>query len=575
MVDHPINQTRTLIYILYDIFAYPVHYKVRLMLAFEALGREGQKLDNRKEAEECIKRALESDPYLEHFRGHLEARQEHYLRTVEKINTWSESFETFTNGHQHMGFNETPTGLVYREWAPGVEEAFLIGDFNAWDRRQCPMQRDEFGVWTAVLPSGAIKDGTRVKITMRRGEQWFDRLPAWISRAEYDPISNLYEAVYVPKKPFEWKHAKPKVPESLRIYEAHVGIASPEGKVASYQEFSADVVPRVKRLGYNCIQLMAVMEHAYYGSFGYQVTSFFAASSRYGAIEDLKELIDHAHSQGILVFLDIVHSHACKNVLDGLNEFDGTESCYFHAGDRGVHELWDSRLFDYGKPEVLRFLLSNLRWWLEEYQFDGFRFDGVSSMLYYHHGIAYGFSGDYGEYFGPTVDWDAVVYLQLANRLVHSLGGVSIAEDVSGMPLLSRPLSEGGLGFDYRLNMAVPDLWIKMLKEQRDEEWNMSHLVHTLTNRRWQERTIAYAESHDQALVGDKTIAFWLMEAAMYRDMTKQWGPTPVIDRGIALHKMIRLVTFALGGDSWLCFMGNEFGHPEWLDFPRAGNNFR
>ena len=330
-------------------------------------------------------------------------------------------------------------------------------------------------------------------------------------------------------------------------------------------------------MGYNCIQLMAIMEHAYYASFGYQVTSFFAPSSRYGSIDDLKMLIDTAHQQGILVLLDVVHSHACKNALDGLNQFDGTDGCYFHKGSRGNHDLWDSKLFDYGKPEVIRFLLSNLRWWAEEFRFDGFRFDGITSMLYYHHGIAYGFSGDYREYFGPTVDWDAVAYLQLANQLIHSLGGISIAEDVSGMPLLGSPIMEAGLGFDFRLSMAIPDMWIKLLKEQRDEDWLMGHIIYTLTNRRWKEKTIAYAESHDQALVGDKTIAFWLMDSAMYTHMSLNFNPTPslVIDRGIALHKMIRLITFALGGDSWLCFMGNEFGHPEWLDFPRPGNNFR
>lgn len=129
------------------------------------------------------------------------------------------------------------------------------------------------------------------------------------------------------------------------------------------------------------------------------------------------------------------------------------------------------------------------------------------------------------------------------------------------------------LGFDYRLAMAIPDKWIELLKEHSDDSWNMGNIVHTLTNRRWMEPNVAYAESHDQALVGDKTIAFWLMDKEMYTHMSIMSEPSAIIDRGIALHKTIRLITHALGGEAYLNFIGNEFGHPEWLDFPRAGNN--
>jgi 1,4-alpha-glucan branching enzyme len=533
--------------------------------------------DADKRAKEAVEKAIKMDPFLSPFRSHLEARQKWFHETLAKLENISGNFKEFTNGHLFLGFNIENEDLIYREWAPAIEEAFLIGDFNNWDRTSHRMIQEKDGIWKISLPKNSIPEKSRVKTSFRVGNRWFDRISPWISRAEYNPCTNFYEAVYIPKKAFHWNNPKPEKPKSLLIYEGHIGIATAQGKVGSYREFTLNIIPRVKQMGYNCIQLMAIMEHAYYASFGYQVTSFFAPSSRYGTIDDLKNLIDAAHGHGILVFLDIVHSHACKNTLDGLNQFDGTEGCFFHEGSRGNHDLWDSRLFNYGKPEVLRFLLSNLRWWIEEFHFDGFRFDGITSMLYYHHGISYGFSGDYREYFGPTVDWEAVVYLQLANKLIHQFGGISIAEDVSGMPLLGRPIEEAGLGFDYRLNMAVPDLWIKMLKEQRDEEWSMGHLVHTLTNRRWQEKTIAYAESHDQALVGDKTIAFWLMDSVMYTHMSLSVYPAAdvVIDRGIALHKMIRLITFALGGESWLCFMGNEFGHPEWLDFPREGNKYR
>lgn len=341
---------------------------------------------------------------------------------------------------------------------------------------------------------------------------------------------------------YQFQHRKPISPRSLRIYECHVGIATEKHEIGTYKNFSANVIPRIAKQGYNAIQIMAVMEHAYYASFGYQVTSFFAASSRFGTPEELKHLVDTAHKAGLVVLLDVVHSHASKNVLDGLNGFDGTDSCFFHSGPKGEHALWDSRLFNYASYEVLRFLLSNLRWWKEEYNFDGYRFDGVTSMLYHNHGIGTGFSGDLSEYFGLNVDTDALVYMALANKIFHDMDPsiITIAEDVSGMPTLCCPLDEGGIGFDYRLGMAIPDKWIEILKESRDEDWNMGNIVHTLCNRRWKEKTVAYAESHDQALVGDKTLAFWLMDKEMYTSMSVFSPSNLIVDRGLALHKVLR-----------------------------------
>uniref|UniRef100_A0A672ZG81 1,4-alpha-glucan branching enzyme n=1 Tax=Sphaeramia orbicularis TaxID=375764 RepID=A0A672ZG81_9TELE len=450
-------------------------------------------------------------------------------------------FDQFTRSYKTFGVQRLPdNSLFFKEWAPAAEALFLTGDFNGWDKFSHRFTPKEYGKWELVLPP---KD---------------DKSPA---------VDHNTKLKHV--------HPRPQKPRSLRIYEAHVGIASPEGKIASYTNFTTNVLPRIKDLGYNCIQLMAIMEHAYYASFGYQITSFFAASSRYGTPEELKELIDVAHSMGIMVLLDVVHSHASKNTEDGLNSFDGSDSCFFHSPPRGEHSLWDSRLFNYSSWEVLRFLLSNLRWWMEEYRFDGFRFDGVTSMLYHHHGIGTGFSGDYSEYFGLQVDEESLVYLMLANHILHTLypDCITVAEDVSGMPALCRGVEEGGLGFDYRLAMAIPDKWIQILKEFKDEDWNIGNIVHTLTNRRYGEKCIAYAESHDQALVGDKTLAFWLMDKEMYTNMSSLVPMTSIIDRGIQLHKMIRLLTHGLGGEGYLNFIGNEFGHPEWLDFPREGNN--
>jgi len=417
--------------------------------------------------------------------------------------------------------------------------------------------------------------GSKIKVHVQAGNGSHDRIPAYIRKVIQDPQTYDFSGQLWFPEPFEWTDNTFNPAESVKqpiIYECHVGMAQEYEGVGTYREFADNILPRIKNGGYNAIQMMAIMEHPYYGSFGYHISNFFAPSSRFGTPEDLKYLVNKAHSMGITVIMDIVHSHAVKNFAEGLNEFDGSDSQYFHRGGRGYHEGWDSKLFDYGKWEVKKFLLSNVRYWLEEFHFDGYRFDGVTSMLYFHHGHT---SFDHYDKYFYEVDWDAVTYLQLANAVIHEYkqGSVSIAEDVSGMPGLCRKPDEGGLGFDFRLGMGLPDYWIKTLKEKADEDWDIHEMWNILINRRAGEKTIAYAESHDQALVGDKTIAFWLMDKEMYFQM-QVTDPNLVIDRGIALHKMIRLITISLGGEGYLNFIGNEFGHPEWVDFPREGNNW-
>ncbi|PVU95939.1 hypothetical protein BB561_001512 [Smittium simulii] len=529
---------------------------------------------------------LKLDSYLKPHEKYFTSRYAKFVSWLQKIQD-AGGIDAFSKAYTYFGFNVTDSEIIYREWAPNASSASLVGDFNNWDVKSHPLSVDEFGVWSIKIPHvvannnkiPAIKHNSKVKIfIISKDDTGIYRLPAWSKYVTQDlNVSPVYDSIFYNPDPKDiYKKVNKRLPASqdLRIYEVHVGISTPDPRVGTYKEFTKNVLPKIKDLGYNTIQLMAIMEHAYYASFGYQVTSFFAASSRYGNPEDLKELIDVAHGMGISVFLDVVHSHASNNIDDGLNEFDGSDNCYFHEGPKGRHELWNSRLFHYGSFEVMRFLMSNLRYWVEEFGFDGFRFDGVSSMIYQHHGIGVGFSGDYNEYFSGSTDDDAIMYLMIANFITHALypGFVTIAEDVSGMPALCRPVSEGGVGFDYRLGMSIPDMWIKLLKETRDEEWNIGYIDFQLTNRRHTEKTITYCESHDQALVGDKTIAFWLMDKEMYTNMSDLTELTPVIDRGVSLHKMIRLVTFALGGEGYLTFVGNEFGHPEWLDFPREGN---
>ena len=524
------------------------------------------------------------DPWLEAQRDVLRKRFDYIQQVRARYDDSGGLAGDISKGHHYFGFNrgerDGAAGVWYREWAPGAHILSLIGDFNNWDRSANPMQRDDFGVWSCFMPDSEYADrlthDSPVKVYVSGEGGANDKIPAYIQRVTQVPDTiDFVGHFWHPPDAYQWQNDSPcDMQGGLRIYEAHVGMATEEGRVGTFEEFTRDVLPRIAELGYNAVQLMAVQEHPYYGSFGYHVSNMFAVSSRFGTPGDLKKLIDTAHGLGLRVIMDIVHSHMVKNTAEGLNRFDGTDHQYFHGPPRGDHVAWDSKCFDYSQHEVMRILLSNCRYWLEEFRFDGFRFDGVTSMLYLDHGLGRDFE-TYDDYFGPNTDWDSVAYLTLANDLIHTVkpGAITVAEDMSGMPGTARPTVEGGLGFDYRLAMGVPDYWIKLLKEKTDEQWDLGTIFGTLLNRRRDEKHIGYAESHDQALVGDKTIAFRLMDKDMYEAMSVL-NSTPVVDRGLALHKLIRLLTFTLSGEGYLNFMGNEFGHPEWIDFPREGNDY-
>lgn len=518
------------------------------------------------------------DPWLESHEEAIAGRLQRFENESASIRAQHANLNAYANSHLQLGLHlDVRDSLwVIREWAPAAKSVSLIGDFNGWDGSAHPMSQIAGGIWELKLPTDALSHEQKIKLRIVGADgSERDRIPAYVQRTVQDPESKDFSGqVWQPAKDYSWQHNfDPSDLGAPLIYECHVGMAGEEPRLHSYREFTDKILPRIATAGYNTIQLMAIQEHPYYGSFGYHVSSFFASSSRFGTPEDLKQLIDTAHGLGIAVLLDIVHSHAVKNMAEGINNFDGSGHQYFHAGDRGDHPQWDSKCFDYGKSEVRRFLLSNVRYWLEEFRFDGFRFDGVTSMLYHSRGTK-SFSS-YEDYFGADADPDAILYLQLATSLARETkpGVILVAEDMSGMPGLCRPVKEGGIGFTHRLAMGIPDYWIKVLKHQKDEEWNLDELWGTLSDRRQNEATIAYAESHDQALVGDKTLAMWLMNEAMYDHMAK-YDPDSRVERGIALHKMIRLITLVCGGEGWLNFMGNEFGHPEWLDFPREGNNW-
>ena len=518
---------------------------------------------------------IKMNPCLEPFADDLELRMQNYKQTKAALLSDGKSLSDFANGHRYFGLHSTQDGWYYREWAPGADAMYLTGDFCGWDRHAHPMTNLGGGVYELFLPGAdALQEGQLVMTIVVHGGQELERIPLYATRVVQDHQTFAWNAAVHKMTDFPWTDAGFKPEKKPLIYECHIGMAQEEGKVGTYNEFRENVLPRIKDLGYNTIQVMAVMEHPYYASFGYQVTNFFAASSRFGMPEELKALVNAAHEMGIAVLLDVVHSHASRNTREGFNEFDGTSYQFFHDGPRGDHSAWGTKCFNYGKHEVLHFLLSNLKFWMEEYHFDGFRFDGVTSMLYHDHGLGTAFTGP-ELYFSMNTDTEAVTYLQLASDLVKEINpnAVLIAEDMSAMPGMCRPIKDGGIGFDYRLAMGEPDMWIRLLKERKDEDWDFNQIYYELANRWPGEKVIGYCESHDQALVGDKTLMFRLCDQEMYWCMDT-WNNSPIIDRGMAIHKMLRLLTMTLGGEGYLTFMGNEFGHPEWIDFPREGNGW-
>ena len=517
-----------------------------------------------------------NDPLLLPYLPIIQGRHQHFINTLHRVQGDASRLADACNSHLYYGLHRNNTEWVLREWAPNATAIFLLCDSNDWQKNNhYSFTKLNDQDWELRLPSNILRHEMLYKLLVEWEGGSGERIPSHTTRAVQDDYTKVFSAqVWCPDHPYHWQHPRPKAAPHPLIYEAHIGMSTEHQRVSTFVEFRLYVLPRIAALGYNTIQLMAIQEHPYYGSFGYQVANLFAVSSRFGTPEELKELIDAAHGLGIRVLLDIVHSHSVSNEAEGLSLFDGTDYLYFHRGERGKHPAWDSRCFDYGKPQVLNFLLSNCKYWLEEFRFDGFRFDGVTSMIYYDHGLGKAFT-DYSFYYDGNEDDDALVYLTMANQLIHELypEALTIAEEMSGLPGLASPISEQGMGFDYKLSMGIPDYWIKLLKEVPDEQWHVGDIYYELTNKRAEERTISYAESHDQALVGDKTIFFRLTDKEVYTGMSV-FDHNLVIDRAMALHKMIRLITLATAGGGYLAFMGNEWGHPEWIDFPRQGNNW-
>ncbi|MCD4722103.1 MAG: alpha amylase C-terminal domain-containing protein [Desulfobacula sp.] len=524
--------------------------------------------------------AIFNDPYLLAYADIISSRRLRAIELEEKIKQENKgSLGFFADYHKIFGlhFDEDKGSWVFREWAPNASEIFIVCEKTSWQKnKDLQIKRKDNHVFERLFPKETFSHGDlfRLKLVWPGGEG--DRIPTAATRVVQDSHTLIFNAqVWHPQEKYKWKIKKFSPPkESLLIYETHVGMALEDGRIGTYAEFEHNILPKIADAGYNVVQLMAIQEHPYYGSFGYHVANFFAPSSRFGTPEEFKSLIDATHKRGIRVFMDIIHSHAVNNEVEGIAKFDGTGYQFFHDGPKGYHRQWDSRCFDYSKSYVLKFLLSNLKFWIKEFKIDGCRFDGITSMLFEDHGLGRAFTS-YDDYYGSDVDVDALSYLFLANSLVHDINPdfTTIAEDVSGYPGLAAPILKGGTGFDYRYAMGIADFWIRLLKEFKDEQWHLGSLWRELTTKRKEEKTISYAESHDQALVGDKTLIMHLMGSHIYTSMKKDNESIETL-RGVALHKMIRLITIATAGSGYLNFMGNEFGHPEWVDFPTEKNNY-
>lgn len=524
-----------------------------------------------------VLKIIENDPLLKPYQSAIEQRHLYAVRRERELIRNHKSLSDFANGHLFYGLHRIGSEWVFREYAPNATAIYILNEQNHWQKdERYRLNPIAGGSWEGIFPEDTFCHGQLYKLLIEWQGGAGQRLPSYARRVVQDEHTKIFNAqVWTPQNGFVFKNKNfTPTKDPLLIYECHIGMATSEERVGTYSEFRRNILPRIAEGGYNCIQIMAIQEHPYYGSFGYHVSNFFAASSRFGTPEELKELIDEAHGYGIAVIMDIVHSHAVKNEVEGLGNFDGNPSLYFHKGTRGYHRAWDSLCFDYGKDEVIHLLLSNCKFWLDEYHFDGFRFDGVTSMIYLNHGLEQNFIS-YADYYDGNQDGDAICYLTLANKLIHELkpDAITIAEDMSGIPGLASKQTDGGMGFDYRMAMGIPDFFIKYIKEVPDEHWKVGHIFWQLTNRRSDERAVSYAESHDQALVGDKTIIFRLVDADMYWHF-EQSSRTLAVSRGVALHKMIRLITATTINGGYLNFMGNEFGHPEWIDFPRQDNDW-
>ena len=353
-------------------------------------------------------------------------------------------------------------GTAFAVWAPNAERVSVVGDWCNWDGRQFPMRRmGSSGIWELFIPGVAANALYKFELRTREGDL----------RVKTDPMALKMQqspdtaAIVVPSDTYDWRDAEWMTSrrtrhlafEPVHIYEVHLGswarVPEEGNRSLTYREIAPRLAEHVKRLGFTHVELLPVMEHPFYGSWGYQVTGYYAPTSRYGNPEDFRFLIDTLHQAGIGVFLDWVPAHFPKDDY-ALRRFDGT-ALYEHEDPRlGEHPDWGTLIFNYGRKEVRNFLVANALYWLHEFHIDGLRVDAVASMLYLD------YSRNAGEWvpnrYGGRENLEAIDFLRQMNDVVceDAPGCVTIAEDSTAWPGVTRPIRAGGLGFTFKWNMG-------------------------------------------------------------------------------------------------------------------------
>ncbi len=363
----------------------------------------------------------------------------------------------------HLVTFDGQDGVVFAVWAPNARQVDIIGDFNGWDDRLHPMHSSDSGIWTLFIPE--LKEFTvyKYRITSQSGEK-FDKSDPYGFAMELRPKTgsitfDLDSYTWQDSKWMEERSRRQSLESPISIYEVHLGSwrKLPDEKwgsrYLSYRELADTLIPYVLEMGYTHIELLPIAEYPYDGSWGYQVLGFFAPTSRFGTPHDFMYFVDQCHQQGVGVILDWVPAHFPKDG-SGLNYFDGTH-LYAHEDPRqGEHQDWGTMIFNYGRNEVRSFLISNALFWLDKYHIDGLRVDAVASMLYLD------YSREEGQWmpnrFGGRENLDAISFLRKANEVVHGIfpGILTIAEESTSWPMVSRPTYLGGLGFSLKWNMG-------------------------------------------------------------------------------------------------------------------------
>ena len=384
-------------------------------------------------------------PLISDFELHLHAEGTHY-----------EAYHTLG---AHLAETDGMKGVRFAVWAPNAASVTLAGEFNQWDTRRHPMRRRNAGVWEIFMPG--LGEGATYKYNVRSRVNAYQQLKAdpYAFAAETPPKS---ASVVWDIEKYEWQdgawmteRARTSLLKApVSIYEVHVEswMRGPQGRTLGYRDLAVNLVEYVKRMGYTHIELLPIMEHPFSGSWGYQVTGYFAPTSRFGTPDDFMYFVDCCHRAGIGVIVDWVPAHFPRDA-HGLSFFDGT-ALYEHADPRqGEHRDWGTLIFNYGRNEVRCFLISNALFWLKKYHIDGLRVDAVASMLYLD------YSRGPGEWvpnqYGGNENLEAIDFLRRFNEQAHAVpGAVTIAEESTAFPGVSKPVYLNGLGFTMKWNMG-------------------------------------------------------------------------------------------------------------------------